>query len=31
MPRVATMTSGTAHYGRINFRDLQSRHRYSPH
>lgn len=29
-PRVATMTSGTAHYGRINFRDLQSRHRYSP-
>lgn len=28
--RVATMTSGTAHYGRINFRDLQSRHRYSP-
>ncbi|BCN43137.1 NAD(P)-dependent dehydrogenase (short-subunit alcohol dehydrogenase family) [Prescottella equi] len=30
MPRVATMTSGTAHYGRINFRDLQSRHRYSP-
>ncbi|WFR74705.1 hypothetical protein P9209_25345 [Prescottella defluvii] len=29
-PRVATMTSGTAHYGRINFRDLHSTHRYSP-
>lgn len=29
-PRVTTMTSATAHYGRINFRDLQSRHRYSP-
>lgn len=29
-PRVATMTSGTAHYGRINFRDLHSAHRYSP-
>ncbi|RVW10520.1 SDR family NAD(P)-dependent oxidoreductase [Prescottella agglutinans] len=28
--RIATMTSGTAHYGRINFRDLHSTHRYSP-
>lgn len=30
-PRVATMSSGTANYGRINFADLQSEHRrYSP-
>ncbi|MET7621519.1 SDR family oxidoreductase [Streptomyces sp. NPDC005408] len=30
-PRVATMSSGTANYGRINFQDLQwERRRYSP-
>ncbi|WP_430331533.1 SDR family oxidoreductase [Rhodococcus sp. ACT016] len=29
-PRVATMTSAAAHYGRINFRDLHSTHHYSP-
>jgi NAD(P)-dependent dehydrogenase (short-subunit alcohol dehydrogenase family) len=30
-PRIATMSSGTAHYGRIHFDDLQwERHRYSP-
>lgn len=31
-PRVATMSSGTANYGRIRFDDLQwERRRYSPH
>ncbi|MDT7783112.1 MAG: hypothetical protein QOF58_1531 [Pseudonocardiales bacterium] len=29
-PRVATMSSGTANGGRINFDDLQSEQRYSP-
>ncbi|MFS8104640.1 SDR family oxidoreductase [Lentzea alba] len=29
-PRVATMSSGTANGGRIDFDDLQSRRRYSP-
>lgn len=30
-PRVATMTSGTASYGRIHWDDLQSERRYSAH
>jgi NAD(P)-dependent dehydrogenase (short-subunit alcohol dehydrogenase family) len=29
-PRVVTMSSGTAHYGRITFEDLQRERRYSP-
>ncbi|MER5645819.1 SDR family oxidoreductase [Streptosporangium sp. NPDC002524] len=29
-PRVATMSSGTAHYGRIRFDDLQHERRYRP-
>ncbi|MDT2008306.1 SDR family NAD(P)-dependent oxidoreductase [Rhodococcus opacus] len=29
-PRVATMSSGTANFGRINFKDLQSTGNYSP-
>jgi NAD(P)-dependent dehydrogenase (short-subunit alcohol dehydrogenase family) len=29
-PRVVTMSSGTAHYGRITFEDLQRECRYSP-
>jgi NAD(P)-dependent dehydrogenase (short-subunit alcohol dehydrogenase family) len=29
-PRVATMSSGTANWGRIRFDDLQSRRSYSP-
>ncbi|WP_436760201.1 SDR family oxidoreductase [Streptosporangium sp. V21-05] len=29
-PRVATMSSGTAHYGRIRFDDLQGERRYRP-
>ncbi|MEU8380962.1 SDR family oxidoreductase [Streptosporangium sp. NPDC048865] len=29
-PRVATMSSGTAHFGRIHFEDLQYERRYSP-
>ena len=29
-PRVATMASGTANFGRIHFRDLQFTHRYRP-
>ncbi|SNS63929.1 NAD(P)-dependent dehydrogenase, short-chain alcohol dehydrogenase family [Streptosporangium subroseum] len=29
-PRVVTMSSGTAHYGRITFEDLQWERRYSP-
>ncbi|MGJ6964312.1 SDR family oxidoreductase [Streptosporangium sp. G11] len=29
-PRVVTMSSGTAHFGRIHFEDLQFERRYSP-
>lgn len=29
-PRVATMTSGTANFGRIDFNDLQREHNYRP-
>lgn len=29
-PRVATMSSGTANFGRINFEDLQGERKYSP-